>query len=224
MIRGSRRWWPRPRRVPEELSPREAYRRWARTYGEHPNAFQRLEGEAMARLFGDVCGLSVLDLGCGKARLASQALAGGARLAVAADLVLAMHTHAAAGDSPARRPLRLVAATHPLPFRPSSFDVVACALVLGHVADLAGAVRAMADSLRRGGRLLISDFHPFATLRGHARTFDDRGTTRAVRQHVHLLGDYIRLLVENGLVVDSLEEPRWQGEPVAFVLRAQKPR
>lgn len=214
--------WPWRRESPDELAPAEAYRRWAQDYGDQPNAFQRLEAEAMDRLLVDVEGLDVLDLGCGKARLARQMLRAGAARAVAADLVLAMHARRPPAVAGAREPWSVVAPTHPLPFPAASFDVVVCALVLGHVADLESALGHMARVLRPGGRLLISDFHPFATLRGFDRTFEDAGTTHAIAQHAHLFGDYVRVLGAQGLVIETLEEPLWQGQPVAFVLAARK--
>ncbi len=218
------KWWPWPSRFTAgnraELSPVEGYRRWAADYGCEPNAFQQLEAEALERLLPDVRGLRMLDLGCGRGRVSRRVLERGAERAVAADLTLAMLTGADAFRGP-----RLVApASGPLPFRRGTFDLVVCALVLGHVEDLEGAVAAAATVLAPGGYLLISDFHPYATLRGWQRAFVDpeNGETRAITQHLHMLSDYVRALGREGLAVEVLEEPLWQGSPVAFVLRAQK--
>ena len=140
--------------------------------------------------------------------------------AVAADLTLAMLTGPDAFNGP-----RLVAPAHgPLPFRASAFDLVVCALVLGHVENLDRALASAAAVLAPGGQLLISDFHPYATLRGWQRTFADpkRGTTRAIAQHLHLFSDYVTALRREGLHVEALEEPLWQGSPVVFVMRAKK--
>ncbi len=203
-----------------ELSPEEGYRRWAADYGAEPNAFQQLEANALERLLPEVSGHRVLDLGGGRGRVCRRVLERGARQAVAADLTLAMLTGQDAFSGP-----RLVAsAGGPLPFCDGSFDLVVCALVLGHVEDLDRALAASAAALAPGGHLVVSDFHPYATLRGWQRTFVDpeSGETRAIAQHLHLFSDYLRAFNRQGLMVEALEEPLWQGSPVVFVLRARK--
>jgi len=159
----------------------------------------------------------VLDAGGGKGRVAALALARGAARAVTADLSLTMLAGARARH-------RVAAHVAALPFRLETFDVVVCALVLGHVADLGRALEALAAVLRPGGHLLISDFHPFATLQSWQRTFvDGRGRTHAVEQHLHLFADYVGTFRRLGLALEELEEPCWQGSPMVFVMRARKP-
>ena len=217
-----RRWPAAGSQAPRVLSPAEGYRRWARSYGHRPNAFQRLEVPALERLLPDVTGHCVLDLGCGKGRVSRLVLERGAARAIAADLSLAMlaDPHACGG------PKLVAAAGSPLPFRGASFDTVVCALVLGHVERLDTALAAIAETLRPGGCLVVSDFHPYATLRGWERTFVDaeQGEACAIVQHLHLFSDYVRDLGERGLRVEALEELEWQGSPVVFVLRARKSR
>ncbi len=212
----------RLRRRAMVLSPAEGYRRWASQYGREPNALQLLESEALRRLFPEVAGASVLDLGCGTGRVSHLARERGAARIVAADFSLAMVSQVAA--DPTRSLAPLASAVAPLPFVDASFDLVVCALVLGHVADLHSALESMARVLRPGGRLLISDFHPFATLRGWERTFVDekRGRSYAIEQHLHLFSDYLAGLSRVDLSVEALEEPLWQGYPVVFVLRARR--
>lgn len=216
-----RRWRGAQVSTPTTLSPEEGYRRWAPAYGVEPNAFQRIEAEALERLLPELGGRDVLDLGCGRGRIAALAVAAGAARVVAADLSLAMLV----GIPPSDRPVRRLASALPaLPFRPASFDNVVCALVLGHVADLDAALAAITAILRPGGCLLLSDFHPSATERGWERTFVDpeSGRSFAIEHHLHLLADYRAAFVDRGLRLEALEEPTWDGTPVAFVMRARK--
>ncbi len=206
--------------MPPTLSPTEGYRRWAPVYGVEPNAFQRLEAEVLEGLLPELRGQKVLDLGCGKGRIAELAVDAGAARVVATDLSLAM-----LASNPARDGIqRLASALPSLPFRPASFDIVVCALVLGHVADLGAALTGLAAILRPGGFLVLSDFHPDATQRGWQRTFIDpeSGRSFAIEHHLHRLSDYRTLLGEQGLRIEALEEPAWEGTRVAFVMRARK--
>ena len=174
----------------------------------------------MQRLLPDVSGQQVLDLGCGKGRLSRLALERGATRVIAADLSLAMLVEPDPFGGP-----RLVAEVGAsIPFRRGCFDTVVCALILGHVEQLDLAVGAIAETIRPGGYLVVSDFHPFATLRGWERTFVDseQGATYAVTQHLHLFSDYVRCLGQHGLTVEAMEELEWEGWPVVFVLRARK--
>lgn len=204
---------------PPILSPAEGYRRWAPSYGVEPNTFQRLEAEVLERLLPDLDGRAVLDLGCGRGRIARLAASAGAARVVAADLSLAMLAESAA------KAVRRVASALPcLPFRPASFDIVVCALVLGHVADLGAALASIAAVLRPGGLLVLSDFHPAAMQRGWRRTFvdPDSGQSFAIENHLHPLADYRAALRREGLRIEALEEPAWEGTPVAFAIRTRK--
>ncbi|MEM7586493.1 MAG: class I SAM-dependent methyltransferase [Acidobacteriota bacterium] len=204
----------------ETLSPGEGYRRWAQSYGVQPNAFQQLEAPLLAKLLPDVKGRRVLDLGCGKGRVSQLAQQRGAARVVASDLSLSMLIDERGYPGP-----KLVCdAGQSLPFGRHSFDLVVCALVLGHIEHLGGALSAIGESLRPGGHLIISDFHPFATLRGWQRTFEDpvSGQTRAIEQHLHLFSEYIGELGRRDLTLEAMEEATWEDFPVLFVMRTHK--
>ena len=202
------------------LAPAVAYARWAASYGLEPNEFQRLEAAAIARLFPDVRQSTVLDVGCGKGRLAALALERGAARAVAGDFTLDMLT----GPGAVRRSglTRLALEVRALPFEAATFEAVTCGLVLGHCPELGRPMEEMVRLLRPGGWLLISDFHPQATLRGWQRTFVAHGRSHAIEQHVHLLSEYERIAARLGLTLEGLEEPTWEKQPVVFVWLARK--
>lgn len=208
------------RRRKVAVHPREGYDRWAPTYGEPPNAFQHLEHDALQRVLPDPNGHAVLDVGCGRGRIAQLCLERGARQVVGVDLSAAMLARC---PQPARL-LRAAAHLDALPLDQGSFDGAVAALCLGHVSALAVAIAEISRTLRPGGWLVISDFHPFATLAGMERTFRDprRDRVLAIEQHAHLFSDYVAALREADLTVEDLVEPRWEGSPIAFVLTALK--
>lgn len=203
------------------LPPQDGYDRWAATYEANMNPVQTLEAEALARLLPDLCGEVVLDLGCGKGRVARLALERGAKAVVGVDVSEAM-LKAAAAALPAVRWVR--ADGRALPFEAASFDVVVSALMMGHVEDLAAALAEIARVLRPGGVLLLSDFHPYAALRGWQRAFTDTASGRAfaIENHPHLFDAYLRCFNRLHLTLEALDEPCYEEYPLVFVMRVRK--
>lgn len=222
------------------LSPGEAYDRWAASYRSRMNPVQELEEDALVRLLPDLEGKCVLDLGCGTGRISRIALECGAASTVGVDISDAMLDRAlvqsaafwrdlaesrgeprSSSDAPVRW---LNADVCALPLKASSFDVVVCALALGHVERLGDALSEMHRVLKMGGSVVISGFHPFASLRGWDRTFKDpsSGQTYAITQHIHLFQDYFNRFRAHGWTLEAFEEPLYDGYPIVFVLRARK--
>jgi ubiquinone/menaquinone biosynthesis C-methylase UbiE len=182
----------------------------------------QIEQAAMERLMPTLADRDVLDLACGTGRYGLLAQKTGARWVVGADNSRAMLR---AG---ALRPLAEATMTD-LPFAAQSFDVVICGLAVGHLpAD--GMRRTMSEIARilsPGGEALISDFHPFLSLRGGQRTFRTLdGTRYAVEHYAHLASDYYDAISAAGLSVSGMAEPRAEIDgvsvPAVFVVRCQR--
>jgi malonyl-CoA O-methyltransferase len=185
------------------LSSLDAYTRWASTYPPRAhNVLMQTEESAMRSLLPNVSGLKVLDLACGTGRYARIARECGAASVVGLDNSLAMLQ--------ANSETQLGLATcEVLPLRDESFDVVICGLALGHLPQrvLIPALREMCRVLKKGGRALVSDFHPFVFLNGGQRTFTaPDGQTYAVEHYVHLYADYHRAAQQAGLWIEEVVE------------------
>ena len=225
MKRGARSGWRRwrarlrLRRPATALDATEAYRLWSATYADESNAFQNLEADLRRHLTKELRDLRTLEVGAGTGRVTQDLLSAGADV-FATDLVPAMLLRAPTRSIMTGR--TCVARAEALPFRGRPFDLVVCALTLGHVSDLSAALGSMARMLRPGGSLVVTGFHPFATLRGWKRSFSCEGEVRSVEQHVHLLGEYFRILRDLDCPIEDLQERTWEGFPVLFGLRARK--
>jgi malonyl-CoA O-methyltransferase len=205
------------------ISPKEAYELWAASYGEDRNPVQRLESQALRELLPPIRGRVVLDLGCGKGRVSRLALEREAGQTVGMDFSRQMLQAAAAGTDSASAHY-LAGDVVSLPFKSETFEVVVCALLMGHIQNLDGVLSQIYEVLRPGGFLLISDFHPFETLRGSVRSFKDAKNNRsyAIEQHLHLFEDYLKSLNKLGFTLEDLREPLYEDFPLVFVLRARK--
>lgn len=227
LLRRLRGLWPGR---PPVLDPATAYGELAASYPRAPeNALMRLEQDAVLALLPPVAGRRVLDLGCGSGRWLLQLAARKPRQLVGCDFVAGMLLRA--GEERQRHQAALVqAGALALPFRAASFDLVVSGLVLGHVADLAGAIAEIGRVLAPGGHALYSDLHPAGARAGWRRDLEGpAGRRLAVRHHVHLLEDHRAALLGAGLQLQDLREPRLdvphpqRGWPAALVLLARQP-
>lgn len=211
--------WPW-RRKKLELAPQEAYDLWAETYGEPANALQKLEQQHLQEMLPCVVGARVLDLGCGRGRVAAQASEAGPDALLGLDLSLGMLARWLAPGVP-----RIAADLSRLPLREQSFDLAIAALVLAHLPDLEDVLANISNLIRPGGQLLLSDFHPRAAAEGWQRTFSVPGSQRelAVRHHAHSIEDYRRPLEARGWQLEELREPIWKDVPVLLMMLWRQP-
>jgi SAM-dependent methyltransferase len=218
-------------RIP--VSTAEGYARWAASYDDYPNGLIRIEEPIVQRLCGDVTGKRVLDAGCGTGRHTRWLVERGARVV---------------GIDPSPEMLAIARIKCPGAelfegafadaARHGTFDLVVNALVLEHVADMRGAIAALAGVLAPGGRLVVSVYHPFFLLKGvppHFRHTGD-GVEYELPSHVHLVSDYVAAIRAAGLTLGELLEPivddalvaalpnfaKHRGHPLAVIFAADR--
>jgi malonyl-CoA O-methyltransferase len=199
------------------LPSRAAYALWASSYPPQAhNPFMELEQRAMLELMPPLTGLAVLDLASGSGRYGLLARQSGAARVVAVDDSEAM----LAANPLARAQASMVA----LPFAEAAFDVVLCALAIGHVATLDAAMREIGRVLRSGGTALVSDLHPFLALSGAQRTFHAGDAVYAIEHHVYLYTDMLRAAEAAQLRIDAVREPALDGQtmPTVIVYRLRR--
>jgi ubiquinone/menaquinone biosynthesis C-methylase UbiE len=139
------------------------------------------------------------------------------------DLSVAM-IHIAKKSNAYQKTRFLIGSAESLPFKKETFDLVICALMMGHVKNLHQVVAQIADVLKTNGTLLISDFHPFSTLQGMKRTFKSSRDNQVyeIEHHLHLFETYVDSFRKNGLIIEELQEPVWHNAPLVFALKAKK--
>ena len=231
----ARQRWHKPT---VELNVREGYAEWSNQYDGEPNPLITLEETLVLELIGDVAGLDILDVACGTGRYAIPLAQAGARV-TGIDLseeMLDLARRKAAGSG---LPLDLrVGDVRALPFADASFDLAVCALALCHLPDLDPAAQELARVLRPGGRVVISDFHPFCLLIGWRTCFDRPEARYWIENHLNMVQDYVGALLANGFALTDLRESaidervagilaehdieRFRGWPAALVLAAVK--
>ena len=220
-----RRWLEHLHRRPHELSPMDAYARWAPVYPPKPSTpLMALEQPVLLAMLPEIKDCRALDLGCGSGRYLKELLSRGASFAVGLDLSWPM-TSCAHAISPCLNQGDL----RSLPLADASFDLVVCALAIGHVEELQPAMTEIARVLMPGGVVIYSDFHPIGSFLGWKRSFKARdGAQYSVRHHTHFYTDHHAACRSAVLTIEDVREPRitfphrWQGCPAVIIIRARK--
>lgn len=192
-----------------------------RTRSEVPN--DSMEQPALWDLIGNVRGLSVLDLGCGDARVAKIFEEKGASRYVGIEGSQRMAEAARANLTPGFSEVRQLWLEDFVPEK-GAYDLVVSSLALHYLEDLGSMLSKACESLRAGGRMVFSVEHPVITScnRSLANTtireswIIDDYFTRGPRE-VKWLGnsvvkvhrtveDYLQLLREAGFAFEQLSE------------------
>lgn len=208
------------RKKVKRVGIRDGYDRWSTSYAAEANPVKTASNEVIIRLLPDLSGKAIVDAGCGSGYFCELSERQGAAHVTGIDFSAGMIEQAKKVCSSTNFLLGDIG-TLTLPERSS--DVVICALVLGHAEKIEPAIAQFARTLKAGGVLVISEFHPYLSLKGQKRTFVSNGTSFEVPHFIHMVGEYVDVLAKNGLQLEAMEEPLWNEEPVVFALRARKP-
>lgn len=196
---------------------RDAYDRWAATYDTDPNRTRDLDGRLLRAVDLPWERLDVVEIGCGTGKNSGW-LIGRCRSLVGLDLspgMLARARERVPGATFIEADL-----TRPWPLPDGCADLVLADLVLEHVGDLGAVYREAARVLRAGGRLRISELHPYRQLRGSQAHFvdgDERVDVAAVR---HSVSEYVNEALAAGFALTAISEDADGDEPLPRLLIA----
>jgi ubiquinone/menaquinone biosynthesis C-methylase UbiE len=187
----------------------EGYDKWSDKYDSDANPLITLEQEITLELVGDIQGQKVLDLGCGTGRYCLLFSQRGARV-VGVDPSPGMLDQAKRKVTQSNDFELLQGTLEQLHFPDEHFDLVVSALTLSHLPELEPTLREVARALKIGGRLVISDVHPFWPVSGHDYTefFDESGQEYRMPVYTHLVEEYWDLFKKFGLKLDEIREPK----------------
>jgi 2-polyprenyl-3-methyl-5-hydroxy-6-metoxy-1,4-benzoquinol methylase len=205
----------------------EGYAYWAKSYDGRANPTIVAEQQAVQWLLKDRPAGDAVDVGAGTGRHTRWLLEQGHRVTAvdASEEMLAIAAREAAGAR------TLLGDVREILLPDQCADIVVCALVLSHLPDLSP-ISGLARLLRPGGRLIISNPHPFATAvlgsRAWANTPD--GERVQIPEFAHPLGAYVEAFRAASLIPSALLEPTHPAEddllakePAVVVWAADRP-
>ncbi|MER7847692.1 class I SAM-dependent methyltransferase [Kitasatospora sp. NPDC096077] len=191
-----------------ELELAGGYAEWAQRYDSLPSSFIQVEEPVLHGLLDGLPAGVALDAACGTGRQTAALLARGHRT-IGVDQSPEMIARARERAPQAEfRTGRLEA----LPLDDDSVDLAVCTMALTHQPEVDGTVAELARVVRPGGRVLISDLHPFViALQGQCIFVRGPGRLGFVRNHLHLPSAYLNAFTAAGLQVRSCHEPVFNG-------------
>ena len=225
--------------APSPLAPLDGYQLWSRTYDHEHNPMLSIEQRILESLLPPLCGLDIVDLGCGTGRWLGAAKNTGARSLVGVDISPEMLNVARAklGDAATLVCAECTNATIP----PASADLIFCNFVLSYLDDPERLLRFVKTALRPGGSFFLTDVHPrtaaelewrrgvstagaFKEIRTYQRSLDEI-VERCKKEHLELalqlevpFGIEERILFERNGKQEYFDSIR--GRPAIYLLHA----
>ena len=93
------------------------------------------------------------------------------------------------------------------------FDIIISTLTIAHIENIEEALKAWCRILKKGGEIIITDFHPAALAKGGKRTFRQQNQTISITNFAHQV-EKIKLIAENLSLQVMKEEVRTVNEKV----------
>jgi malonyl-CoA O-methyltransferase len=209
-------WW----RKVQTLTPFEGYNLWAKSYHQEANPIKSLSDDYILASISNIRDLAVLDAGCGTGKICVAAEQRSAAIIHGIDLSPAMIEQSRKNcpkGSFQCADLSKLNIDEPL------YDVVVCGLVLGHIDELRKPLTTLIRSLKPGGRIILTDFHPYQSLSDAKRTFkDEKGKTYEVSHTCHMLGEYFEILRNKNVDIIDVKEPLYKNAPAIFGITGVK--
>lgn len=188
------------------------YDKWSATYDDHGWLIAREQG-VLESLLPDVVSGRALDAGCGTGRV-TELLSRRGYDVVGVDQSEAMLARARSRDIRAEF---LLGTLESLPVGDAGFDLVVCCLAITHT-DPHQVLRELARATRPGGRIVITDVHPFSVFLGTQASFRDGNQRMGVVPNTeHPIGAYIEAAHQAGLDVTACIEPPFRESDVALI-------
>ena len=194
----------------DPMNVQQAYVDWAETYDSDRNLTRDLDQQiTKAFLEGFRCN-SILEVGCGTGKNTALLAQIGEQVQ-AIDFAAAMIQQARAKYTYENVTFSLADITERWPVADTSVDLITCNLVLEHISDLAFVFAEAGRALINGGRLFVSELHPFRQYQGVQARFERDAETIAIPAFVHHISDFLAAAAQADLSLVSLNE-WWHAE------------
>jgi malonyl-CoA O-methyltransferase len=173
-----------------DTSIKTAYADWSGSYDTDRNLTRDLDQQVTRDLLAGLSPRLILELGCGTGKNTAF-LSTIAERVHALDFSEQMLARAREKISTANTTFEVADISHPWPSADGTIDLVTCNLVLEHIANIEFIFAEAARVLIAGGRLFVSELHPFRQYLGVKAHFNRGEQRREIPAFVHHLSDFL---------------------------------
>jgi ubiquinone/menaquinone biosynthesis C-methylase UbiE len=204
-----------------DLDAERAYDMWSDSYDrQRGNLMLDLDELIFAKLIEgmDLANKKIADIGCGTGRHWQKIYAKKPKLLMGFDVSEGMLQHLKK-----KYPTAMVVQSidNLLSNEPDgSIDCIVSTLTIAHIKNIEEAILHWCRVLKKGGDLVITDFHPGMLARGGRRSFSHAGKSLAVLNYIHPLHQVKNIFARHGLKVIEQSE-KWIDETVRPYYEAQ---
>jgi malonyl-CoA O-methyltransferase len=192
------------------MNVQQAYTDWSATYDQDRNLTRDLDEMITREMLAALRSNSTLEIGCGTGKNTAL-LARISQHVSALDFSLSMIEKAREKLSSDSVKFIVADISQPWSFADRSFDLIACNLVLEHIADLSFVFAEAARVLSQNGRFFISELHPFRQYQGTQARFERHNQKTQIPAFVHHVSDFIGAAEANQLSLIGIKE-WWHSE------------
>lgn len=200
------------------MSIKDSYDSWASSYDTDRNLTRDLDETVTRNALATMRCHSIIEAGCGTGKNTTLFAAIGQQVH-ALDFSSGMLEVARNKLTAANVTFTVADITKPWPCQEHGADLVACNLVLEHIADIAGVFAHASRALRDGGTIFVCELHPFRQYLGTKANFQ-RQQAIEIPAFVHHISDFLRAAEGNGLTIERLDEwwhPQDEDKPPRLV-------
>ncbi len=187
------------------MSVQEAYNHWSTTYDTDVNRTRDLDQLVTRDILRDLQFKSILEVGCGTGKNTALLAQIGEEVH-ALDFSEGMLKKAKGKLSSDKVAFSAADITEHWPCKGEFADLVACNLVLEHIADLSFVFSEASRTLEERGRFFVCELHPFRQYQGVKARFENDQGKIEIKAYVHHISDFVEAAEENGLTLKDFRE------------------
>jgi ubiquinone/menaquinone biosynthesis C-methylase UbiE len=187
------------------VKTQEAYNDWSSTYDQDRNLTRDLDRTVTRDNLANLRCDSVLEMGCGTGKNTAL-LSEICERVYAFDFSKAMIAKARQKPRTGSVSFAVADLSQQWPCKERAVDLIVCNLVLEHISDLSFIFIEAYRALTNGGRLFVSELHPFRQYQGTKANFQREDGTTEIEAFVHHVSDFTGAATDAGFSLARMNE------------------